>query len=282
MAAVSELRGYVDDSGHYRDPNHNVVAMACYLARLEKWRVFERRWREVLSDNKVPYLHMKEWWQKDNSIYSHIKGYASKEASFFSDLSDTIRQNVSMCAISYVRLPALKKISSKYCFELNPYSLALYGCLISLRQSYWDEDFQIIIDKVEKPYLKIDAAKAYAKSDVRHNIRPDKIPITPIEDSQSAKSVLPLQAADFMAWELRKNSEETLTWDVPESTKTVVQAARDYGRWATEFAQKNNREPRIRKSAWSLYKGTRVQGVMWDETTIAGAHVNLHPNGWGV
>jgi hypothetical protein len=282
MAVACPVRGYIDDSGHEKDPNHNVVAMACYLSPLDKWRVFERQWGEVLGDNKIPYLHMKEWWDEKGHIYAHIKGNPAKEASLFSDLSNVIKTNVELCANSSVILDGLRKINSEYSIDLDAYSLALYGCLVVLRQDRWDEDFHLIIDKVDKPHSKIERAQAYAKTDVRHNIRPEKIPITPIQDSESAKCIRPLQACDLMAWELRKNSEETLTWSIKKDVKSVVAAARDYRRWAIEFKQKKNRDPRVRKLAWSLYKGNRVRGLTWDYLNIKGAHVNLHPNGWGV
>jgi hypothetical protein len=282
MAVGCPIRGYVDDSGHASDPEHNVVAMACYVSHLDKWKVFEREWGEVLGDNKIPYLHMKEWWDRNKSIYAHIKGNSAKEASLFSDFSNVIKSNVEFCAISYVRLADLERVSQEYGLKIDAYALLLYGCLIVLRQDRWDEDFHIVIDKVDKPYSKIEKAKAYADADVRHRIRPQKIPITPIEDTESARQIRPLQACDFMAWELRRDSEETLTWNAGDDVKSVVSAARDYGRWATEFKRNKNRDPIRRKSAWSLYRGVRVRGLMWDEVNIRGAHINLHPNGWGV
>jgi hypothetical protein len=46
---MEPLKLYVDDSGDETDRQHSVVAVAGYLSNVDRWRVFERQWNEVLE-----------------------------------------------------------------------------------------------------------------------------------------------------------------------------------------------------------------------------------------
>jgi len=103
---------------------------------------------------------------------------------------------------------------------------------------------------------------------------------TPLKKSESFKTVLPIRAADFMAWELRKAGSDRAGWVIPtEGDRDVVYAA--YHKWAAEFKSQKGREPITRKSAWALDKAIPQSGYLWDEINIRAAHEIRHKNGWG-
>jgi hypothetical protein len=279
MAVITELRAYGDESGKEDDPQHKVMTVALHLSELDRWRVFEREWREVLGDNHVPYLHMKEWWNRDDEIYKHLKTAPEKEATFFRDLAGVIARNIRYCASSIVRLPDLKQFNQDYGLKIGGYPLALYGCLIELRKECRDEDISIIVDKV--PRGDVDCAKRYAETDTWEDLKSSGLPIMPLEKSDSFKTVLPIQAADWWAWEVRKNEVDRLGWDISEEDRAnLVSVYRAYSAWKPEFEAEHGREPRERKSAWSLYKAIPSSGVSWDYANMKAGLKNRHKNGW--
>jgi hypothetical protein len=81
-----------------------------------------------------------------------------------------------------------------------------------LRGKYPHEEIEIIIDRIDKPHKRVGLAKEYSNTDTYANLKGDLLPILPIEKTDSFKTVLPIQAADFLAWELRKTSEDRKRW----------------------------------------------------------------------
>jgi hypothetical protein len=166
--------------------------------------------------------------------------------------------------------------------RLSAYALALYGCLMYLRLEARDDDLTVIIDKTTKAQNQANLAEAYAKSDTYVDLKTDSITVIPLKKDDSFKTVIPIQAVDWLAWEVRKNSTERLTWKPSEDDrKTIVGVYRSYEKWKPDFEKEHGRAPRDRKSAWALYKAKEPRGIIWDYQTILGAHVNRHKNGWG-
>jgi hypothetical protein len=138
----------------------------------------------------------------------------------------------------------------------------------------------LLIDAVSKPYKKIDSAKNYISSDSYIDLHSDSLRIMPLEGNDSAKTILPMQAADFMAWELRKASVDRKEWNVADANRSSKEALKqDYDQWAQVFFNKYGRMPRTRQSAWGLEKATPQKGHLWDFVNISGAHTIRHKNG---
>jgi hypothetical protein len=112
-------------------------------------------------------------------------------------------------------------------------------------------------------------------------LKADLITITPLEKSDSYSKILPIQAADFMAWELRKAYEDRREWEPSEEARGSMDALNaDYQEWAQSFLKKYGRLPRQRLSGWGLEKATPQKGHLWDFTNIEAAHRVRHKNGW--
>jgi hypothetical protein len=282
MAVFKELRVYAEDSGDEKDPQHKVVAVAAYMAELDQWKEFERGWREVLGDNHVPYLHMKEWWNTKTTIYKHLKDFPEKEATFFRDLASIIGANIQFCATAIVRIPDLKRFNAESNRKLEAFPLGIYGCIIELRQQARHKDISIIIDRIVKPYRAIDLAEAYAKTDTYEDLKMGAISITPLKETESCKTVLPMQAGDWMSWELRKNFSERSTWEISQDEMNT-QAGLYYAHkaWREKRTEEIGKEPYDnRKSAWALFKASDQKGSLWDYTLIKAADRVRHKNGW--
>jgi hypothetical protein len=176
----------------------------------------------------------------------------------------------------------LRAFNAEDGLHLDAYAFALYACLIELRKGYPDQDIEIVIDKVSKANKRIELARQYAEMDTYADLKSDGILILPLQKDESFKTVLPIQAADFMAWELRKLAEERKEFDPEDNTRISREAVNEsYRKWALDFERIKNRKPRRRRSALGLEYATPQSGYLWDLYNIRAAHLIRHKNGWG-
>jgi hypothetical protein len=224
---------------------------------------------------------MREWVNADSKIYEHLKKDAERQAGFFADLAQCVKDNTVFCVTSTVKLPDLRKFNEDTGLQLDAYAFGLYGCIIDLREKYPDEQIEIVIDKIDTPYKRAGLADQYARTDTYRDLKVDLLPIVPLKDSESFKNVLPIQAADFLAWELRKVSEDRKNWvpsDEARNSREGVNA--DYRQWAAEYEREHGRRPRQRKSGYALQDARLPKGYIWDLHNIRAAHTVRHKNGW--
>jgi hypothetical protein len=120
---MAALKVYSDDSGDDADSQHSFLAVAGYVSTPEKWIRFEREWLEVLEGYEVPWLHMKEWWNNNNEIYQHLKDDQKRQASFFADLTQCVKDNTIFAISSVLRLADFRKFNAETGLSLDAYSL---------------------------------------------------------------------------------------------------------------------------------------------------------------
>jgi Protein of unknown function (DUF3800) len=280
-ALMATLKVYSDDSGDENDPQHSFVAVAGYVSTVEKWPRFELEWNEILVGYEVPYLHMREWVNKDSKIYKHLKDDDERQASFFGDLAQCVKDNTVFSVNSVVKLADLREFNIESGLQLDAYAFGLYGCIVELREKCPDDEIEIIIDKIDKRYKRAGLADQYARTDTFADLKPDLLPIMPLAKSDSFKTVLPIQAADFLAWELRKVSEDRKGWIPSEESRASRDGVNaDYWQWAAQYEREHGKKPRQRKSGYALQDARPPKGYIWDLYNIRAAHTIRHKNGW--
>ena len=275
------LKAYLDDSGNPNDPQHSVLTVAGYLSTADGWSWFETHWPKVMEKHGVPYLHMRELWDR-NGDFGHLKDSDGTKADFLADCISVIQTGTEFAPSASIRLADLEAFNKESKLGLDPMALAIYGCLIELRNAYPKDEIEVFLDNISKPYKRIETALNYARSDTWQDLKPNTLLLSALPDGGSFKTILPIQAADFSAWEIRKNCEERKTWNPAEEDRRhagLLNAS--YLRWTIEFFQKFGRMPRQRMSAKMLSAWPPPQGYLWDYANIKGAHVNRHKNGWG-
>jgi hypothetical protein len=284
MFRADELKlwGYFDDSGDPNNSNQSCVTIAGYVTTKKGWDWFGRSWSQVMCHYDVPYLHMKEMWNRDG-VYRHIKADPAKEADFLSDCIRTIHTTVEFSTSATIRLADLKRFNHETGLEISALSLALYGCLIEIRKKYPTEEIEIVIDRITKPTLVIDTARLYAATDTYANLAIQSLNIKSLSDGLTFRNTPPIQAADFLAWETNRNCEERKTWNPTEVERAhPARFRRSYDAWRIKFAMEYGRLPRDRMSAKSLTAWPPPSGYLWDHYLIRAAHLSRHVNGWGV
>jgi hypothetical protein len=75
--------------------------------------LFEFEWDATLKMQRVPYLHMKEWWNQDG-IYKQLKEDAQKEALFFSDLVNVIEKHTEVCVSATIVLRDFERFNEPW------------------------------------------------------------------------------------------------------------------------------------------------------------------------
>jgi hypothetical protein len=264
MAVV--IKGYVDDS---RSGDEHLWALGGFVGFVDQWEEFEQNWRLLLDTHEIPYLHMREF---GNPKGVYAKWWPAKEhyaelANLFQDVAKVIGQSRIEGFGGMTRCADLLKFNAEKALNLEPYPLAAYGSLIGLWNRHAREPIEVVFDHVEQVASKLCSAKALADSDRYYAGDLDNIQMIPLNKNWSAKSILPLQAADFLAWEWRKLHEDRREWWDKENKPDDLDA-----RWADFEAWMDSENPRTRKSLQALVGRTGFYGFIWDYDRLRAVH----------
>ena len=196
------IKGYFDDSA-----GEGMWTVAGYVGNDDQWRRFETLWPKALERHHVPYFHMNEM-NDPNGVYG--KWYPSKDQQdeiipFFQDLFMVIQSCVLNAFYSTVKeqdlneFNAIKLLSTLMHWRHMP-------LIPQIGRTYLGEIVEVVVDHATKVCSKLQLAKQYAKSDRRvDNIGiTDKIQPIPLVETLNFIDVIEIQAADFLAWEMRK------------------------------------------------------------------------------
>jgi hypothetical protein len=204
MAVVS---GYFDDS---RDGK--VLTLAGYVGGEPHWEVFEEQWAAVLDRFEVPYFHMKEFGDP-NGVYQKwlpAKDHYEEIKVFMAGLARAIGRSQLKGFGSILRLNDLDRFNAEKGQSLEPYPLAAYANMVWIGNANPKSVINLTFDRTEQISSKLKKAKSYADSDRYYPGVANLIQLNPLNKGLTWRNVRPLQAADFIAWEIRKASSEPI------------------------------------------------------------------------
>jgi hypothetical protein len=275
------FRAYLDDSGAPTG-GHKFLTVAGYAAEVSGWKDFDRRWAEALQGAGVPYLHMKEFGKVDSGIYAVLKADKNKEAEFLMSLRDIIYDTVDCGVQATVVLADLRAFNKEHRLRLDPYALGIYSCVLELMRKYAFSNAEAVVDAFDNVHLRCGLALDYVKSDSEAPATFAPVAVVPIQSPWSFKTVLPLQAADLIAWEMRKFCEDHSDWDFSKDDRSSMRAVdKSYKQFAEAYRERHGRPPRVRKSLWALREDSVLapQGPFLDRQRLEMLHAR-HPDGW--
>ena len=234
---------------------------------------------------KIPRCTRTEFWDKDG-IYKHIKDLPEVEEAFFRRLVRAIRAHTKFCTQTTVLLDDLRRFNSDHDLELSAPALCVYGCLLGLQWTFPRGEIEAIFDKFEGAASAIGLAKDYLQSDVSAQPQPGDrenpfLSIYSLEKKDSWRNILPLQAADWLSWEMRKTCIDTKPWIEKKGHDLSIDWVRDFNRWAQRFYEENGRSFRNRKSFIALREANPPQGHIWNYEQL-GLVKDRHPYGWAL
>jgi hypothetical protein len=247
---------YLDESGDSRDTDF--FALAACVADWRVWREFNARWRRMLSQYAVPYLHMRE-----SATLGRDHGWTKAQThAFTADLLATLDSLEITVVGSVMSVADFRSLDPEEqaefvdptfcCFQdclqgiaLNGY-LDFVGCKTDLIYSLQDE----FGGRLRQLYEYM----------VKHD--PDGSLVLGVLSFQDMRDVPGLQLADLVAWELRryyhnKATRSELAWRYPFRRIMEHQLAQGIGLcrhvtgWALQFQA---------KGVWAA-----AQKVIWDD-----------------
>jgi hypothetical protein len=254
---MAAFKAYLDDSGDEWDAKHSACSIGGFLGTADAWAYFEAEWKRLLSEElPIDFLHMKD--------FAHHKPPYDRlsEPDRVRVLTSLIR-TIKDCGLAgfgaVIRLPDLRRFNLERGRNLEARPLALYVCMNDMYvEDPWRE-IEIILDKFVKPHSVIEKAEAYAASHWSDDVSQNSTCL-PIKNGESYRSVVALQAADFIAYEIKKNVESRRGWfdavmdDDPDTWMETQQ------KWLTE---RGLPFPYLRKSLSGLLDAVPTTVSIW-------------------
>jgi hypothetical protein len=222
-----------DASGHERDQLCLVVAG--FISSAKDWSSFDQEWKSRLSCDGISYFHMVEFAHCVKQ-FKGWKGQEKRRMRLLGDLLEIIRRNVYRKFGAVVVNTTFKENLSdkaKEKFFLNAYSLAGRSCVADVGN--WAKEQ---VPRITTPiqYIFEDGDIGKGKLIERMNrdgyptpdFRKKKDTIAP--DGITLPAFTPLQAADFLAYEIFSSVKKTettgssddLRWAMEEFIKTPI------------------------------------------------------------
>jgi hypothetical protein len=207
--------GYFDASGTHDNLDSQSrpspsVSVAGYLATPKQWLQFDRDWKAILDGAGVPYFHATEFVARIG-VY---KGWSEeKRDKFIKDLIQAIYNNVTYGVGMAVLRSDFDRVvaaipETKYIFG-SPYHFCSLMCFATgvdwARESKYDETIKYIFENGDEYKHQVLNAHTKACKDerVREFFRFRAGELT----FDDGVKVRPLQAADFLAYELYREMQ---------------------------------------------------------------------------
>lgn len=242
------LKGYFDDSGDEKDRQHKACSLSGYIGTVDDWNKFEENWKKTLDDFDVPYLHMKEFAHFRGPFDKYKENKAERKKLLISLIS-VIRESHLYGISSAIRLKGLNKFIDEKNIYIEAYPFNLYWSMMQICHKWNDTPIQIKLDKTNNARYKINKARNYARTDLYFPNCDKQIEISLLESCLTFREVLPMQAADLLAWECRKDATTKDNW-VENKNKTEDDLIRF--RYHRTYEKKDNKLPYSRMSLISL------------------------------
>jgi hypothetical protein len=205
FAMINSYGLYCDAAG---GKDHGFIVVAGYLSTYEKWLAFNREWNLLLGASNLPYFHMKEFAQSKGP-FENWKDDEKRRAVFLSTAVGIIKGHVLRSFACLVEFDVYAKVAERYPLkELAgcPYALAARSCVAKVGNCLEGAGSDVI-------YVFDDGDEG--KGELMRIMKRDGYPppvFWPSRDravkGNLVRGMIPLQAADFAAYEIRKHIAE--------------------------------------------------------------------------
>jgi hypothetical protein len=289
------LFGYFDESGDSRDAQHGALAVAGYVGSQSAWAVFEHGWLAALSEFDVPYLHMRELTKRIGAFASWTKGdpdFDERVGRLLGRLAQVIGAAGLKGFGATIVLKDVDRFNTETGLRLDAKALAIYACALEVRQVFPVETLDLLVDRMDRGNLMIERARKYGLTDSHYTALKNfpSFRVLPKSGAHGSRNTPGLQAADFLAWEARKNYELKRTWF--EGDHPAPDSA-DWGRSLFDWHLKDRikhmvktgaisvplRVDLLRRSFSALADASAIEGAIWDYRTLSQANA-AHRGVW--
>lgn len=205
---IVALQAFVDDSRS--EQGDKTFVLAAYVHDAEAWMRFSDDWAATLAANpSVEYLHMVEAHGLRDQFEGWDRTARDRKLEALGRVIDKHQPWSLICSVSKSQYDEIVAPVAPYNLK-NPYFACFYALVLGLPRIHKARGLSIPVDFVfdEQLGLGSDAAMFYEYM-VESSLPPDTQTLlgsTPI--FRDDRSVLPLQAADMLAWHVRRMSEK--------------------------------------------------------------------------
>jgi hypothetical protein len=222
---------YFDESG---GKEHGLTVVAGYVSTIQQWEHFEVDWKLFLISYKVPYFHMAELSQFKGP-YAKWKNSPNFRARFINEAASIIQSRVQRGFSCFVAYEAFERLDVIYKLREtlgSPYALS--GMLCVSNANVWRRRIK---EPVDFEYVFEDGApdKHGLLTAMEKAGHPAPIfkPSRDIKDRKHGirKGLVHLQAADYLAYEIRKYIQEQGSSKRQTRTSLVVLTGVDIDRY---------------------------------------------------
>ena len=236
FAMISSYSLYCDAAG---GKDHGLIVVAGYLSTYEKWLAFNREWNLLLAAYDIPHFHMKEF-APSKGPFEKWEGDEKRRAAFLSRAAGIIKNHVQRSFTCLVEFDVFAKVAERHPLKDVagcPYALAAKSCAAKASNCLpgLREEIGFVFEDGDE-----------GKGELMRIMERDGYPI-PIfkpsrdreKDGRTVRGLVPLQAADFAAYEVRKHFKDDPgeLWPLEKYRKSLValagvpSTANDWGRY---------------------------------------------------
>jgi hypothetical protein len=240
--------------------------IAGYVGYANQWDYFDELWTAALRRHGVPYFHMREMNDPSGPFAKWLppQDHQSEVTAFFKDLVAAITKTNLRMISSAVWLRDLQRFNQETGLAIEAYPLAAFACMSCTAVEYDGLRVTAVFDRVEKVHSKLKTAREYADGD--KYVFPglcDSITAVPLHEPLTARDVPTLQAADFIAWEVRKAHFKMKEWQLSDRGNITDrwEQWQSYLEWTRQMT---GADPVLRKSLDALLTGSRIKSIVWD------------------
>lgn len=204
------LSAYMDETGHSSDEKQKFVGIAGLIAPAANWEAFEKKWKAAL---KLPYIDLPFFHMTDFAARKkHYEGWSEvKRQTVLGKLFKVIETIHPLPFGALIPMDLYRDLSEEYKeFLMDPYYLcfssALAGCTAFLEFKKLPPDEKVALIFSEQVEFRNKALKIYEQVKEQEMLKARGTP--PI--FRDMRDIVPLQAADIVAYEMYKEYERRL------------------------------------------------------------------------
>jgi len=197
--SVMVLWGYYDETGHPSDPNVTAFGVCGLRATCAQWLTFNEAWKKLLAAEGIENLHMKTFYSRHHEPYN---GWSdAKKDSFLMSLVDLI-ETIKPVVGSMKKFPA--DGSERETIE-EEWRESYHGCLrssVMMLPAHAKVHF-VFARHPEISQVSVDQYHGWVTDSYKQLWNDWRVGTLSFGDP---KDLVPLQAADYVAWEIARDA----------------------------------------------------------------------------
>lgn len=209
------FKAYFDDSGS--DEGNKTLLLAGCVQRYSVWANFSIEWEAVLAtEPSIRYFHMREA-RKLEGEFAHWKA-KNRDAKIrrLAELAANYRPWTITAWISRKEHDAILRPIAPFLLR-QPYLSVFYAVIITLARWHYDDGVTLPVDYVFDDQGAVGAEAVLWYDQIKKWQKPEIAALMgSVPKFENDKQVLPLQAADMLAWHIRRHKdhpqEDHLKW----------------------------------------------------------------------